>query len=173
MKQLTHQEVKNKQYHTSANFIFWLDNISNPANFAMIFRLADSLNIKELIFREHRNKKIDIEKVKKISHVPHPCFEINKVTNFFESQKNYEIIGIEITDNSIPYFEYRYKPKTIFVVGNEKSGISQNILDICDKTVEIPMLGSISSLNVAQSLSIITTYANIPYMDTLRQDRRT
>ncbi len=39
--------------------------------------------------------------------------------------------------------------KTVLIVGNEGSGISSNVKQICDVLVKIPIYGSIDSLNVA------------------------
>lgn len=161
MRQLSHYEVENKRNKTSASFIFWIDGVSNPSNIGLILRLADALAIKEIKFRGI--DQLIIKKAKLISHVAHPNFIVEIVEKFLKSDK-YEVIGVEITDKSIPFFNYSYSRNTIFVIGNEKSGISPEVLNICNKAVEIPMLGGISSLNAAQSLSIVAAYAAIPFI---------
>ncbi len=42
------------------------------------------------------------------------------------------------------------------VVGNEITGVSQPVLDLCDGAVEIPMYGVKHSLNVAVAFGIAT-----------------
>jgi tRNA G18 (ribose-2'-O)-methylase SpoU len=41
------------------------------------------------------------------------------------------------------------------VFGNEVRGVQQNVLDICDKCIEIPQLGTKHSLNISVSAGII------------------
>jgi tRNA G18 (ribose-2'-O)-methylase SpoU len=40
------------------------------------------------------------------------------------------------------------------VVGNEITGVSQNLLDLCDLSIEIPQYGIKQSLNVAVAYGI-------------------
>ncbi|MFH1759178.1 MAG: TrmH family RNA methyltransferase, partial [Patescibacteria group bacterium] len=44
------------------------------------------------------------------------------------------------------------------VVGNEVGGLPRNILDKCDKILEIPMYGKKESLNVAVAFGIVAFY---------------
>ena len=44
---------------------------------------------------------------------------------------------------------------TVFVLGNEKLGISRYFQSMCDSAVAIPMSGSPSSLNVSVAASIV------------------
>jgi len=41
------------------------------------------------------------------------------------------------------------------VVGNETSGVSREVLEMCDSVVELPMFGVNISLNVMVSLGIV------------------
>jgi tRNA G18 (ribose-2'-O)-methylase SpoU len=49
---------------------------------------------------------------------------------------------------------------TCIVLGNEGDGISQNIIDICDYKVSIPMAPGIDSFNVACASAIILYEVN-------------
>jgi tRNA G18 (ribose-2'-O)-methylase SpoU len=48
-----------------------------------------------------------------------------------------------------------YPTNPIFIMGSEKNGISQEVLESCDLIIHIPQWGSIPSLNVSQAASII------------------
>ena len=41
------------------------------------------------------------------------------------------------------------------MLGNERFGVSENVLDLVDKSVYLPMLGMSNSLNVATAASVI------------------
>jgi tRNA G18 (ribose-2'-O)-methylase SpoU len=64
-------------------------------------------------------------------------------------------ICIELTENNKPYSD-----STLFdfplclVVGNEITGVSQEVLDLCDYSIEIPQYGIKQSLNVAVAYGI-------------------
>lgn len=68
--------------------------------------------------------------------------------------EGYSIVGVEQTSNSASSYDFKWPHRTVVVVGHESKGISQEILDICDHTVEIPLYGLPFSLNVSHALSI-------------------
>ena len=70
--------------------------------------------------------------------------------------RNYLIIGPEITVTSIKISDLKIpkNSKIVFVIGDEKHGISASILEICEYVVHIEMYGQNSSMNVAQAASI-------------------
>ena len=66
------------------------------------------------------------------------------------------IISLEITEKSIPISNLKLtkNSKIVFIVGDEKHGVSASILEISDHIVHIEMYGQNSSMNVAQAASI-------------------
>lgn len=70
-------------------------------------------------------------------------------------QKGMRICALELTEESTPYNEIKYEEFPIcLVVGNEITGVSQEILDLCDISLEIPQYGIKQSLNVAVAYGI-------------------
>lgn len=69
--------------------------------------------------------------------------------------KGIKICALELTSSSKPYYEISVKDFPLcLVVGNEISGVSQEILDECDFSIEIPQYGIKQSLNVAVAYGI-------------------
>lgn len=66
----------------------------------------------------------------------------------------YHMVGIEQDPDAGSIVEHVWNPNTIMVYGEEGSGLSQEALDLCNKTVYIPQRGSIRSLNVATAAGI-------------------
>jgi tRNA G18 (ribose-2'-O)-methylase SpoU len=67
----------------------------------------------------------------------------------------YQIVALEITNTSIPLRLGSFQQKTCLVIGNEKSGIPEDILDVAHCSYHIEMTGGhISSLNVSVAASI-------------------
>ena len=56
------------------------------------------------------------------------------------------------TEESIYDMEYK---KTVIVIGNEANGVSEEVLEISDKKVKIPMLGKTESLNAAVATGVV------------------
>ena len=56
------------------------------------------------------------------------------------------------TNKSIYDIEYN---KTAIIIGNEANGVSQELQDLSDNKVKIPMLGKTESLNASVATAII------------------
>ena len=69
--------------------------------------------------------------------------------------KDLRIIAIEQNKKSVQYDKADYNFPIALVVGHETTGVSKEVLDICDQTVEIPLFGVNKSLNVVVSLGIV------------------
>lgn len=66
----------------------------------------------------------------------------------------FEIVGLEQTTHSEPLFGFVFAPRTVLVVGNERTGLEDDVLARLDRVAEIPMYGLPHSLNAATSASI-------------------
>ena len=82
-----------------------------------------------------------------------PC----TVKEFIISYKKmgYTVIGLEQTQNSIDIRNYKFHEKTLIVLGNEKEGIPQDVINLIDNCIIIPQYGNIRSLNVHVSAAIM------------------
>ena len=70
-------------------------------------------------------------------------------------QRGYKCVGIEQTDNSTVINDYIFEYPLAIIMGNEVSGISDEILDSIVDFVEIPQFGTKHSLNVAVCAGIV------------------
>jgi tRNA (guanosine-2'-O-)-methyltransferase len=66
------------------------------------------------------------------------------------------IIGVEIAENATRLTDLQpARSRTVAVLGHERTGIADEALDQLDEAVEIPMLGTGSSLNVAVAGTLV------------------
>ncbi len=155
-KRHTIEELKTIERHP---IYVLLDNIRSVYNVGSIFRTSDAALVKKLYltgYTPHPPRK-DIEKTAlgAIESVPweyhkNPVDIIKKLR-----EKNVKIVALEITDDSIPYYEIKpdYFPLCL-VIGNEITGISDEVISMCDLAIEIPQFGIKHSLNVAVAYGI-------------------
>lgn len=144
---------------TNSNIII-LDRLQDAGNVGTIIRTSDSFNVKNIICLDGttdifspkvlRSTMASILRVNIIYiHNSELNDSINKIKN-----KGYNIIGTSLkTDTYIS--KDMFTGKCAFVVGNEANGISEKIIENCDKLVKIPMGNSVESLNVACATSIL------------------
>ena len=150
------QDFVNRHQFKDAPVII-ADNIHTPENIAAIIRVADSAGSKKVFFVNS-----DVSAVsKKISRIARSADSSMRI-EFISSEHCYElkdelspIVAIEITSESADIYETELPANCSLLVGSERHGISDELLEICDSAVHLPMFGQNSSMNVAQALSIV------------------
>jgi tRNA G18 (ribose-2'-O)-methylase SpoU len=56
-------------------------------------------------------------------------------------EEGYQLVGLEQTSNSQSIFDFRFERRTVLVIGNERTGIEEEVLRMLDRVVEIPVYG--------------------------------
>ena len=151
---------KNKERPTikyDEDIIVALDDIQDPGNLGTILRTVDSIGLKQLIVSKGTadafNPKVVRSSMGAIFRVE--VIEVENLKETIESIKRnkYELIVTSLqTESSIYDIDYT---KKIIVIGNEANGVSQEIQDMADKKIKIPMLGKTESLNASVATAII------------------
>ncbi len=68
--------------------------------------------------------------------------------------QGYKIIALEQDEKSVDYKEVKIAEKNAFLLGTETTGLTKEILDMCDTIAEIPMKGEKESLNVSVAFGV-------------------
>jgi len=136
-----------------------LDNIRSMYNVGAIFRTADAARVKKIylcgITATPPRKEIEKTALKTVDYVPWE--KRDDTTELIKDLKKrgVQIIALEQTDDSINYKNFDFHKPVAIIVGHEVDGISNELLRLCDTTIEIPMHGIANSLNVATATGII------------------
>lgn len=69
-------------------------------------------------------------------------------------EDGYEIAALEQSDRSTPLPDFQSTGKTALIVGREVEGVEQEVLERCDKIIEIPMKGKKESFNVSAAAAM-------------------
>ena len=147
----------NKEIDYNENVILILDNIQDPGNMGTILRTADSLNLKQIIISKGSS---DVYNPKVVRSTMGAIFRINIIEseNLIKTVKDLKKHKISVvstsldTNKSIYDLEYN---KTAIIIGNEANGVSQELQDLSDNKVKIPLLGKTESLNASVATAII------------------
>jgi tRNA G18 (ribose-2'-O)-methylase SpoU len=68
--------------------------------------------------------------------------------------EGYRLVGLEQTSNSEDLHHFNFERRTALVIGNERTGLTDDILKLLDAVVEIPVWGLPYSYNVATATSM-------------------
>ncbi len=135
-----------------------LDNLRSAFNVGSIIRTCDAFAIKKIylcgITPGLKNKKVLKTSLGAENNIV--AYEKSSTTKTLKELRGhgYELVGLEISKDSIDIESYRPRKKVALVVGNEVSGLSSEAAEICDRLVKIPMLGTKQSLNVSVAFGV-------------------
>lgn len=147
-------------------FYLILDNIRSIENVGSIFRTADALSINKIYLGgisgilKQGNKLVLNSRVSKTAlgaenKIPwEHNFQTWRIIEKLKKQ-GVKIYALEQAKNSVNLLKFKPKFPLALILGNEVLGVSKNILKKCDGVVEIPMLGSKESLNVAVAFGMV------------------
>ena len=68
--------------------------------------------------------------------------------------QGYTCVGLEQSTNSNLLYDYRFEHQTALIIGSEREGLSQDVLDRLDAVVEIPVYGLPASYNVVTATTM-------------------
>ena len=68
--------------------------------------------------------------------------------------EGYRLVGLEQTNDSENIHQYQFESKTALIVGNERLGLEEDILEKLDDVIEIPVWGLPFSYNVATATAM-------------------
>lgn len=69
-------------------------------------------------------------------------------------EEGYRIVGLEQDDRSVMLRNYRTPQKIVLLLGEEVEGITNELRNLCDDLIEIPMVGKKESFNVSVATGI-------------------
>lgn len=138
-----------------------LDNIRSLHNVGSVFRTADAFRLSGICLCG-------------ITATP-PSVEIHKTALGAEDSvawtyyrdtldavkalrgEGYRLMAVEQVEGSVSLesMPFDAKDKYALIMGNEVSGVRQDVVDLCDGALEIPQFGTKHSLNVSVSCGIV------------------
>ncbi|MBD5248183.1 MAG: RNA methyltransferase [Barnesiella sp.] len=137
-----------------------LDNVRSLNNIGSIFRTSDAFAVEKIVLCG-------------ITATP-PSPEIHKTALgaensvewvYFDStieavkqlkEEGVTVCALEQVEGSVSLEDYEADPagRYAFIAGNEVDGVDQEVVNLCDVSLEIPQIGTKHSLNVAVSTAL-------------------
>jgi len=138
-------------------FLVLLDGIEDPQNLGAIIRTAEGAGADGIILPERRSVGLS-ETVSLVSAGALEYMKVARVKNLARTMDDLKdrgvwFVGAEAAGKEY-WYEFDYNLPVGLVLGSEGKGLRTLIRKKCDKILSIPLLGSITSLNVSAAASI-------------------
>ncbi|MEA3493822.1 MAG: RNA methyltransferase [Candidatus Margulisiibacteriota bacterium] len=132
--------------------------VQDPGNLGTIIRTADAVHASGVVLSRGTvdvlNSKVVRSTMGSIFHLPIVTVEDYLEAIDYLKKKDVRIVAADVSAEK-DYFSADYKGPVAILVGNEGAGLPDEVLEVCDDKVKIPMPGRAESLNVGVSTAVM------------------
>ena len=152
-------EVVTRIEQTGGNpLIVVFDGITDIRNFGGIARSAECAGAHALVMPVKNSAPVNADAIKSSAGALNviPVCRVGSIRNTLRylQERGIQIVAAsEKADKTL--YQANLKKPTAIVMGSEDTGISREILKMCDTTLSIPLKGTIESLNVAAAAAVL------------------
>jgi tRNA (guanosine-2'-O-)-methyltransferase len=141
------------QRRTEQRLALLLADVRDPFNIGSIVRTAAALRVEHLYLTTHATAP-DHQKVGRTALGTERYLQWSRHARIDDAADaaradGFRVVGLELADESRPFFELALHDDVCLVLGSESNGLDQAALDCCDAVGYLPQLGRVGSFNVA------------------------
>ncbi|MGB0778153.1 MAG: 23S rRNA (guanosine(2251)-2'-O)-methyltransferase RlmB [Flavobacteriaceae bacterium] len=145
-------EILNEESPMENRKFLLLDGVSDVRNFGAIIRTAECTGVRAIVIAKSGSAPLNAETIKtsagaafkvpicKVDHIKDAVFML-------QASEITTVAATEKTDTTL--YDVDFCQDIAIIMGSEHKGVNPSILKIVDYKAKLPMLGSISSLNVS------------------------
>ena len=138
--------------------IIVLDRLQDPGNIGTILRTADAAGFSLAVFMKGTADPYSPKAVRSaagsVLRMPVAFFDTNEELSAFLKARNKRLV-VSCMDGEKAYFEEDLSSDCAIVVGNEGNGVSDELMEMADVKIRIPMEGDTESLNASMAAGIL------------------
>ncbi|MBJ68636.1 MAG: RNA methyltransferase [Acidimicrobiaceae bacterium] len=141
-----------------ASSVLVLDGIHNPANLGMILRSVTAAGLDGVVVPYEGTAKIGAVAIKASAGVAFkaPILRIDNAVNAVTMLRDARFSIIALDSGGESALKADYDDRVALVLGNETNGIQQEVLELCQRTLSLPLHNGVESLNAAVAASVIS-----------------
>lgn len=145
--------IHKSQKPPQGNFLV-LDRVQDPGNVGTLIRSALGANFKDIYLVDSARVSTKVIRASMGAAFEENIYSLTRDEFLkFAKEQNLKLISADMDGENI--YETKGLKNVGIVLGNEGQGVCDEIANICQKTIKIPMNKSLESLNVGVSGSII------------------
>ena len=138
--------------------IVLFDGVTDVRNFGAIARSAECAGAHGLIVPLKNAAPVNSEAIRSSAGAltAIPVCRVGSIRNTLKAlqAEGYQVVGATEKSRKLLY-DADFRKATALVMGAEDTGISKEVLKLCDEQLAIPMIGKIESLNVSAAAAVL------------------
>lgn len=138
-------------------FLILLDGITDPHNLGAIIRSAECAGAHGVIVQERRAVGLTPAAVKASAGAIEymPVARVTNLSNTIEVLKAKNVWVYAADMDGEDYDKCDLSGAVALVIGSEGEGVGRRVLDVCDKTISLPIRGKVDSLNASVAAGVL------------------
>ncbi len=139
-------------------FIVLLDGLTDTRNFGAIARTAECAGVHTVVIPDRGSVTVnaDAEKTSAGALMHLPVCRVRSIADAVRYLKDSGVKVVAATEKTDSFYTaVDYTGPVAIVMGAEDTGISREVLALCDDRAAIPMSGTIGSLNVSVAAGVL------------------
>jgi len=146
--ELIKQDVKNNTFP----YAVLMEHFKGDFTIGSVLRSCNALGANKMYY--YGKKKYDRRSTVGTYHYT-DMINLKEYSDLINLKNDYVFVALENNiQGTVPIYDYEWDENSLIIVGEEGNGVSQEVLNICDKFVHIPQYGSVRSVNAAVAASI-------------------
>ncbi len=138
--------------------VIMLDRLQDPGNMGTIIRTAAAAGVDLICFTrgsvDPYSPKVMRSTAGLIFNIP--VIQVADPLSKIQELKDSNVKVIAASQDGQSFWQVDYGSKTALIIGNEAGGISEELLELSDLKVAIPLKEPVESLNAASAAAVIT-----------------
>jgi tRNA (guanosine-2'-O-)-methyltransferase len=161
MRPARKEKLTQVAHRRQGNLTVLLENVHDPHNIGAVMRSCDSVGIREfyVLYTEPHLTRERLALGKRTSAGARKWLDIHLYNDpdacFKDLRANYEtILCTHLGESAQNLYQLDLTRSVVLVFGNERDGVSQDLLDRCDGNFLIPQMGMAGSLNISVACAV-------------------
>lgn len=151
-KSKTVDEIQQELQRTAHPFAVCFENWCGDFNMSSGIRNANAFNAQEVFYMG--DKKWDKRGAQGVYNYTEVKW-LPTIDDFIKLKERYVIVGIDNIAGACSLRHYHWPRNALMVFGSEGTGLTPQMIELCQDMVEIPMYGSVRSLNCGVASGIM------------------
>jgi tRNA G18 (ribose-2'-O)-methylase SpoU len=148
----TVENIKTSLQETAFPYAVCMEHLVGDFNFATVVRNANAFNAQKVFYigdkRWDKRGAVGTYNYIDVEFIP-------TIDALIDLKNKYTFVGIDNVPGSIMMNDYSWKKDSLIIIGEEGVGLTNKMQSLCEAIVEIPMFGSVRSLNAGTASGII------------------
>lgn len=134
-----------------------MEQVHKPHNVSAIIRTADAVGVHEVhaVWPGNRMRTMASSAAGSNSWVEVKTHRTIAEAVTHLKARGMQVLATHLSDRAVDFRDIDYTRPTCILLGQEKTGITREALDLADRDIIIPMTGMVQSLNVSVASALI------------------